>query len=200
MLELLTARAEADLDDSTREILDAALAEFQEFGIRRTSIGEVAKRAGVHRATVYRRYATKDELVLAVAVHWTRRFFARISEAVAHLPTATERLVEGFTVTHRTIRDDPLVARMLSTERDLALPFLTVEGGPVIAALRDFLVAQAVAAGEASSEDLIAGAELATRIGLSLLLTPSSHFQLDTDEQRRAFARRYLLPQPEPAS
>jgi AcrR family transcriptional regulator len=195
MLEFLTADPPTGIDDSTRGVLDAALAEFQEFGIRRTTIGEVAKRAGIHRATVYRRYPSKDDLVMAVAIHWTQRFFSQISQAVAHLTTDTDRLVEGFTVAHRTIREDPLVARMLTTERDIALPFLTVNGGPVIATLRDYLVSQTNTTGT-DRDDITADAELAARVGLSLLLTPESHFQLTTDDQRRAFARRYLLRPP----
>jgi AcrR family transcriptional regulator len=192
VLELLTDDLASDIEPSTCGILDAAIAEFEEFGIRRTSIAEIAKRAGVHRATVYRRFPSKDELVLAATILWTRRFFAQISDAVAHLPTDAERLVEGFVVAHRTLLRDAFVTRMLTTERDIALPFLTVDGGPVIAALRDFLVSQTHATGK-DRDDIIATAELAARIGLSLLLTPQSHFQLDTDRRRRAFARRYLL-------
>jgi AcrR family transcriptional regulator len=191
MLDLITATAPDDTDASTAAILDAALAEFTEFGIRRTSIAEVAKRARVHRATVYRRYATKDELVIAAMLRWASGFLGAVADAVEHLPTVDERLVEGFTVTHRTIRDDPFAARMLTSERDVALPFLTVEGGPIIAAVRDFLVAQARSAGD-DRDDLVEIAELGARVGLSLLLTPQSVFKLDTDDQRRAFARRYL--------
>jgi AcrR family transcriptional regulator len=192
MLEILTADPLQDLDGPTIEILDAALAEFTQFGIRRTSIAEIAKRAGIHRATVYRRFPSKDELVMAAAILWTRRFFSEITRAVAHLGSVDDRLVEGFTVAYPAIRTDPFVTRILTTDREIALPFLTVDGGPVIATLRDFLVTQARAAGE-DRDDLIATAELATRIGLSLLLTPETHFHLDTEEQRRAFARRYLV-------
>lgn len=192
MLEhLIGAATSDDADDSTTAILDAALAEFTEFGIRRTSIAEVAKRARVHRATVYRRYPTKDELVTAALLRWASGFFGAVADAVAHLPTVEDRLVEGFTVCHRTIRDDPFAARMLNSEPDVTLPFLTVDGGRIIAAVRDFLVANARAAGD-DRHDITETAEIGARLGLSLLLTPQSTFKLDTDDQRRDFARRYI--------
>jgi hypothetical protein len=41
--------------------------------------------------------------------------------------------------------------------------------------------------------DIDIAAELAARIGLSLLLTPHTHAALDSDQDIRDFARRYLL-------
>jgi AcrR family transcriptional regulator len=69
--------------DHTRDapILDAALAVLAEAGYEGMTIDMVAARAGVARATVYRRWATKADLVLAAA--------ARLSETDAgldHLP------------------------------------------------------------------------------------------------------------------
>lgn len=42
--------------------LAAALAEFSTFGFKRTSMESVARRAGLSRATLYKRWRTKDEL------------------------------------------------------------------------------------------------------------------------------------------
>lgn len=60
--------------DPTRDapILDAALAVLAESGYEGMTIDMVAARAGAARATVYRRWATKADLVLAAA--------ARLSE------------------------------------------------------------------------------------------------------------------------
>ena len=53
-------------DPSTVKILDAAVAEFEQHGIRRVALDDVARRAGVSRTTIYRRFANRDELVAAV--------------------------------------------------------------------------------------------------------------------------------------
>ena len=52
--------AEAD-----RAILDAALALLAEVGPTALSVEEVASRAGVGKTTIYRRFPTKDDLVVA---------------------------------------------------------------------------------------------------------------------------------------
>src|SRR3954452_12118151 len=48
-------------------ILDAALAEYAERGLDGFSVDAVAARAGVSKATIYRRYPSKVELVVAAA-------------------------------------------------------------------------------------------------------------------------------------
>lgn len=53
-------------------ILDAALAVLAEHGYDGTTIDMVAARAGSARATVYRRWATKDDLVLAAVERMSR--------------------------------------------------------------------------------------------------------------------------------
>jgi AcrR family transcriptional regulator len=55
------------IEDQTREkILLSALALFSERGIAKTSLNEVAYRAGVTRVTVYRHFAEKKELAREV--------------------------------------------------------------------------------------------------------------------------------------
>ncbi|MUM33080.1 helix-turn-helix domain-containing protein, partial [Mycolicibacterium sp. CBMA 361] len=48
---------------ATAAILDAALLEFEQHGFRRVALDDVARRAGVSRTTIYRRFANRDELV-----------------------------------------------------------------------------------------------------------------------------------------
>jgi AcrR family transcriptional regulator len=50
-----------------RVILDAALSEYATRGLDGMSVDAVAARAGVSKATIYRRYPSKIELVLAAA-------------------------------------------------------------------------------------------------------------------------------------
>ena len=49
--------------DATDAILDAALVEFEQHGFRRVALDADARRAGVSRTTIYRRFANRDELV-----------------------------------------------------------------------------------------------------------------------------------------
>src|SRR5437588_4881177 len=71
----------ADAADNRRRILDAARAVFAERGID-APLDEIARRAGVGNATLYRRFPTRDLLVAAV-------FEARVAE---YADAATEAL------------------------------------------------------------------------------------------------------------
>ncbi|MEX1357106.1 MAG: helix-turn-helix domain-containing protein [Gaiellaceae bacterium] len=56
----------ADAERNLRRVLDAAAEAFAEHGPD-VSVDEIARRAGVGHATVFRRFETKDELIAAVA-------------------------------------------------------------------------------------------------------------------------------------
>ena len=47
-------------DPSAEAILDAAVVEFERHGLRRVALEVVARRAGVSRTTIYRRFSNKD--------------------------------------------------------------------------------------------------------------------------------------------
>lgn len=187
-----------DTDEIGVRILDAALAEYLAHGFRRTSVDDVARRAGIGRATIYRRFATRDDLVQAVLVRETQRFFADIAQATRALPTLAERLVEGFVVGLRTARRQPLLQRMLRDEPETALPFLTTRGEPAMAVMREFLVRQYLeCCGERGAPPDARPAEVAeilARLCVSLVLTQETCLPLRTDEETRASARRYLAP------
>ena len=53
-------------------ILDAALAGVAELGYDRMSMDDVAARAGVGKAAIYRRWSSKAEVVTAAIAHWRR--------------------------------------------------------------------------------------------------------------------------------
>ncbi|MGG2459943.1 TetR/AcrR family transcriptional regulator [Streptomyces sp. RGM 3693] len=201
----------------TEKILDAAREQFMTFGLRRSTVDDVAKRAGVSRVTVYRRVGNKDELVQRVLLREYRLFVAEVDAAVAGLPTMEERMVEGFAAILRLIRGHPLIGGLMRLEPETMLPYLTLESGPSFLAMRGYLAghlrrAQRVAVSgdgrtvrqgdgggerggdEADGGDPTAVAELMVRITVSFLLNPVSCFALDDDEQARRFARRYLAP------
>jgi AcrR family transcriptional regulator len=180
----------AATDPISARIIDAAIAEFTDHGLRRVTVDDIARRAGLHRVTVYKRFSSKDELTVAAMLTWVRRYFVRINDSVDGLPPV-EALVEGFVQAMLGMRDDPLVRRLLTVDTETTLPYLTIKGGPAIAVLRAFMAEQVR---DADIPDLEGAAEIAARIGLSFLLTPDSHFQLRTADDIRAFAQSHLIP------
>ncbi|MFI6610931.1 TetR/AcrR family transcriptional regulator [Streptomyces sp. NPDC050507] len=184
-------------DALSEQILDAAREQFMTFGLRRSTVDDVAKRAKVSRVTVYRRIGNKDSLVSACLLREYRRFLVEVDDAVAALPTTEDRLVEGFTAVLRHIREHPLIGGLLRLEPETMLPFLTLESGPAFLAIRAYLADRLREARRAEGRpatDPTPVAELMVRITVSFLLSPVSCFQLDDDTQVREFARRYLVP------
>jgi len=185
----------APADATTERILAAALAQFEDFGIRRTTMEDVARRARVSRITIYRRFAQKERLVEAVILGEAHRFFAELEAAVVGLDSVEERIVEGFARTLETAREQRLLNRLLRTEPELLLPHLTTEGGPVLAAGTAFLEKQMrIARSGVPKRDMRAVAELVARLVLSFLLTPESSLALDSPAEARRFARRWVAP------
>src|SRR3954447_9692336 len=129
-------------DATTERVLDAALARFEDFGIQRTTMEDVARHAGVSRVTIYRRFPRKERLVEAVILREAQRFFAELEAAVARLESVEDRIVEGFAHTLAAAREQRLLNRLLRTEPEMLLPHLTVNGGLVLAAGTEFLARQ----------------------------------------------------------
>src|SRR5215468_8592317 len=85
-----------DSDDVAERLLDAAHDQFCRMGIRRSTMEDVARRAGVSRITAYRRFATKDALVEQVVRREFRRYFDQFLIDIRQAGTAAERVELAF--------------------------------------------------------------------------------------------------------
>jgi AcrR family transcriptional regulator len=194
--ELLRLAAEhASADETTERILDAAMAQFLDFGLRRTTVEDVAVRAGVTRVTVHRRFGRKSDLIQGLLLRELSRFLKEFDEIVSPLPTLEDKLVEGFVVTLRAARSHPLITRILKTEPEVLLPELTVRGGPFLQAACAFLVSYTREEAKGFEEaDIAAIAEMFVRLVASFLLTPTTVADIGTDAAARRYAQRHLAP------
>jgi AcrR family transcriptional regulator len=171
----------------------------EDFGLRRFTIDDVARRAGVSRVTIYRYFPRRERLIEAVVLHELHRFLRRIDAVVRPLQTTEERLVEGFVHAVLDLRSHRLLARLLRTESELILPQLTVRAGPVLAAAREFIAGyardDARRGGLRLEEPQIEGvSELLARAVLTFVLTPNSVLPMETEPEVRTFAQTYLAP------
>ncbi|GAA5068972.1 TetR/AcrR family transcriptional regulator [Nocardia callitridis] len=102
-------------------ILDAARACVAEFGVRRTTLTEVARRARVSRPTVYRRWPDTGSLVSELLVRELRAIIT------ATMPTggrARTRLVTGIVVGAAQVRTNKLFDKIFRTDTDLMLTYV----------------------------------------------------------------------------
>ena len=95
-------------------ILDAAQQCVLAVGIRRTTLAEVARRAGVSRPTVYRRWSDVRRLTTDLLTR----------ELVAALPDEGGYGVERIVRTVAAVRDHPLLHKILETDPELLTTYV----------------------------------------------------------------------------
>ena len=196
---------QADDPDETRtRVLDAAYEQFCRTGVQRSTMEDVARRAGVSRITVYRRFAAKDALVEQVVLREFRRYFDDFLIDIEQARTVDDRVVLGFVSSLRAIRNNPLIGGLIATEPGLAIPAMIGDGGRTLAIVRQFVAGQLRREQRAGNvpdtldTDLVA--EMMVRISASFLPTPPLLVDLDDDARLAAVARRFLLPMLDPPS
>ena len=183
--------------DVSRKVLDAALAAFEDIGIRRTTMNDIARRAGLGRATVYRRYPDKNAVVEAALLREARRFLDWVDSRIEPITDPAEQTVECFVVVVTGLREHPLLNRLLSLEAADSLPALTVDAGTILAVARGYLADKLRGhqrAGRLRAFDPEPVAEVFVRLAHSLLLTRTGCIPGEGDERSRAFARDHLVP------
>jgi AcrR family transcriptional regulator len=88
-----------ELDEKRRtQILEAALYCFLTFGFAKTSMDDIAKRAGVSRPLIYLKFKNKDELFAGVFDCLTGGRFERAMAALKRGNSSRERLLAAFEI------------------------------------------------------------------------------------------------------
>jgi AcrR family transcriptional regulator len=108
--------------------LDAARDCILDVGWRRTTLTEVARRAGVSRMTIYRTWADMPQLLSDLMT----REWSAVVEAQTRADqgkSAIERITDGIVGTVRALRENELFVRIVEVDPELILPYLFVRRG-----------------------------------------------------------------------
>jgi AcrR family transcriptional regulator len=106
------------------DILDAARDSMLAVGVRRTTLTDVARRAGISRMTVYRRYTDVSALFSDLMVREFGEVLAAAIRAGAPCRTARTRLVAEAVAGVKAVQENPLFAKVLDLEPELLLPYV----------------------------------------------------------------------------
>jgi len=112
----LKARAEAQQATRSR-IAAAAAALHEEVGVGKTTVADIARRAGVQRLTVYNHFPDLDALLPACSAHWLSEHpMPDLSPAFA-LENPVERLRAALTALYGWYRENAPMQRRIHGER-----------------------------------------------------------------------------------
>lgn len=155
-----------DSDEKLRRkrerILRAATDLFVRFGYRKTSMDDVAKRAGVAKGTVYLYYRNKAELVYHAASLEERTYLERMMPLGEKSLTPRERLRSFITLSVRMTREMPLLSSLIQGDHEIELALQEVDKSVSVGANKmqiDYVVRLL----KAASGGQVTAAELQTR-------------------------------------
>ncbi len=171
------------------QILDAAKACCERWGVAKVTVDDIAAHAGVSRATLYRLFpGGKDVLFEALHARERSIFFDTLTAEIGDTTDFEDLVVTLVVTATRELRSDDHLAVMLASEPGAVLSELTVDGMPqIIRVANDYLgpILKPFLDPE-FAEPLI---DLLVRITISYFLAPSGHVDLGDVESARTFLR-----------
>lgn len=96
-------------------LLDAAEGCLEQFGPQKTSMEDVARAAGMSRATVYRYFENRDALLLGVASRQATALAGEATTYLAQFDNISDWLVEGLLFTLRELPKRPVFASLVTS-------------------------------------------------------------------------------------
>ena len=184
-------------------LLDAARTAILAVGWRRTTLTDIARRAGVSRMTIYRRWPDMQTLLADLM---TREWSGVVEDAaLSDAATVRDRLVGGVVATVRALRTNELFLKIVEVDPELRLPYLLDRRGRTQDAILGLLEAALVegqAEGSVRTGDpvLLARSLVLTCHGFALSTqtmtgpTGTGPAESDLEHELRTLVDRYLRP------
>lgn len=126
-------RVSRRVEDSTRaRIVQAAFACAQRWGLSRTTMADVATEARLSRQSLYRYFPSRHDLLLALVLREEEAMIVTVRRAMEPHAELQPSMQAAFAACLRALRAHPLLDKVLATEPQELLPYLTTEANPVL--------------------------------------------------------------------
>jgi len=182
-------------------IMDATLEELAESGLSELVVEDVARRAGVTRMTVYRRFGDRRRLIEATMARESARLLAAVAAADDPGADPVDRIVRTLTTSLTIARRHPLVAHWLATNPGELLDAVLANDAAVLRAGAAYVAATIRAASGAArpsrgsrGPDPDRTGELLVRLFAALVLMPPPSIDLDDPRHVEVLARDLIAP------
>jgi AcrR family transcriptional regulator len=180
---------------STRvRIVDGALECLARQGTAKTTVDDIARAAGLSRATVYRTFPRGKEGIFAAVVETeVARLFSSLAVAMGEARDLEDVLVAGMVESARQLRDHAALSYLLAYEPGTVLPYLTFTQLDRLLFVAGDLAAPFFARW-LEPEQASRAAEWAVRIVMAYCANPSPDTDLTDPGDTRTLVRRFVLP------
>ena len=188
-------RVDDAADRTSQRILDAALTEAAAVGLKRITVEEVVRRAGVSRMTAYRRYPRRDDLVEALVRRETQRFLAAVADAIDAVDDPNEGVAAAFIAAVSFAREHPILRR--AAQADPAPIADSVE----LLTMGSAFIANYIHGDQPGtpSQQVRWVADVFARLFFTYISMPPSDPDFGDDAELRRFAHKVLTPMVERA-
>ena len=185
----------ADDRSSTRvRLVDGALECLARQGIAKTTVDDIARAAGLSRATAYRTFPRGKEGILAGVVETeVARLFSSLAVAMGEAGDLEDVLVAGMVASARWLRWHEPLTYLLEHEPGAVLPYVTFGGFDRVMRVASDLAAPFFARW-LEPEQASRAAEWGVRIVMAYTSDPSPHADLTDPADTRALVRTFVLP------
>ena len=182
-----------DDDDARKRIIDAALVCIERQGPAQTTLSDVAEALGITRRTVYRYFASTEELFLSAADVALNGFVANIEHITSEFDDVAGQLVDVVAYIIEQLPEQPLLTLLL--ENDRANQFSRRLLQPVVIARCRVILQHTRIDWDAlgyTENDIDELVEFLLRIIQSMVIAPADPPR--TGPQLRAYLRRWIGP------
>jgi AcrR family transcriptional regulator len=178
-------------DPMVARILDAGEQCIHRFGIRRTSMGEVARVGKLSRGSIYRYFTDKDSLVQGIFRRRQESFLNRTEAQLVKEATLVDKLTRSVLVGRKDMREGIFASLAEIEPETLAMMFLDPRFYQRSVSFWPPHVRLAKAAGEIGAdvdEGLVT--DLIVRLAVSLVMFPRMGMELNTRRALRTYLRQ----------
>ena len=195
MAAALSTRPEpalAGVDGIAARAVAATLECVAQHGFAKTTLDDIARAAGCSRATLYRYFDGKQDLVAAAIGSEADRIVGLIGDAARAAATLEDAIVAMLEVADRELSGHPALTFVAAVEPERLLPYLTFAGGDRF--LHDAGVALAPCLEQFLGADPRRGAEWLARVGLALWMSPASRASFEAPGALRDYVHDFIVP------
>lgn len=173
--------------------MTAAVELATETGMRKVTVDDIARRAGVSRATFYLHFRNRSSLLKAAVDREVERFLEHIRLAPTGDEGSPDWLTETLAQALVTAGGHSALAMMRDRNPEPLRPYLTGMDAAAVTLIASVL-APALSRGGLPDEALERFAEFVSRQFHSLLLAPSRQFDIRTVEGCREYVSLFIMP------